>query len=170
MRMVFSGHMRLTLIAAASENNVIGKDNAIPWTLPEDFKHMRSLTDGKPLIMGRKTHESIGRPLPNRLNIVVTHDAGREFPGCVAVTSLEEGIAKAEQSGAGEAFIFGGERLYRDALPVADRIELTRVHAQVEGDAFFPAIPDGWEVIREERHEADDKHRYPFTFLTYERR
>lgn len=161
----------LSMIAAADEANVIGGGNKLLWKLPLDFAHMKELTMGKPLIMGRKTHESIGRPLPGRLNIVVTRDPAKDFAGCIAVGSLEEGIEAARASGAEEAVIFGGEQLYRLAMPLVDKIYLTRVHARVEGgDTFFPEIPmEQWALVSSERHEADADHAHAFTFETYER-
>jgi len=162
--------MHITLLAAASENNAIGKDNALLWRLPLDFERMKQLTMGKPLIMGRKTHESIGRALPGRQNIVVTHREV-QFPGCDTVHSLAEALALAQKSGADEAFIFGGGEIYREAMPLADRIELTRVEGEFEGDAFFPDINSSeWELLHEERHEKDDKHAHAFRFLTYQRK
>lgn len=163
--------MILTLIAAAADDDAIGKENAMPWKLPADWKRMKTLTMGKPLIMGRKTHESIGRPLPGRLNVVVTRDARKAYDGCVTALTLEDGIEAAKASGAEEAFIFGGAQLYALALPKADRIQLTRVHMRIaDADAFFPAIPEGeWKKAFSERHEADAEHACAFTFETYER-
>lgn len=163
--------MILSMVAAADEANAIGGGNKLLWKLPEDWKRMKELTKGKPLIMGRKTHESIGRPLPGRLNIVVTRHVNRRYEGCAVVTSLEDAIATAKASGAKEAVIFGGEQLYRLAMPLADRIHLTRVHARVQGgDAFFPEIPAGeWKRVFEEHHEADAEHAHAYTFETWER-
>lgn len=162
--------MLLSMIAAASENNVIGKDNALPWSLPDDLARLRVITAGKPLIMGRKTHESIGRPLPGRLNIVVTRDPQRTYAGCTVVTSLAAALAAAEASGAAEAVIFGGAELYAQALPTAQRIYLTRVHTQLDGDAHFPPLPPGeWTEVSREEHAADAQHVHGFTFLVYER-
>jgi dihydrofolate reductase len=167
--------MLITLIAAADENNVIGGSNRLLWTLDGDFRRMQALTTGHPIIMGRKTHQSIGRVLPKRTNLVVTSDPSSVLQGAHPVSSLDDAIAYArmEEEGVpgGTAFIFGGEQIYRAALPVADRIELTRVHAKVEGgDAYFPEIPAGqWRLVASERHEADDKNEYPFTFETYDR-
>jgi dihydrofolate reductase len=163
--------MIVTLYAAADENNVIGRGNALPWKLRGDFKRMQAQTTGHTLIMGRKTHESIGRALPNRRNIVVTRDTGRFFVGCEIAGSLEQAIEMAREKGETEAFIFGGEQIYRLAMPIADRIRLTRVHAAVEGgDAFFPEIPAGeWRLTESERHEQDPDNEHAFTFETYER-
>lgn len=167
--------MLITLIAAADEHNVIGGNNRMLWRLDGDFRRMQALTTGHPIIMGRKTHASIGRVLPDRKNVVVTRFPEHVLPGAHAVASLEQALdlARAWELGKpdGEAFIFGGERMYRESLAIADRIQLTRVHAIVNGgDAFFPDIPrDQWRKVASERHEADDKNQYPFTFETYER-
>lgn len=163
--------MILSMVAAADEANAIGGGNTLLWKLPEDWKRMKELTKGKPLIMGRKTHESIGRALPGRLNIVVTRDMTRRYEGCAVVTSLEDGIATARASGAKEAVIFGGEQLYRLALPRTDVIHLTRVHTRVAGaDAFFPELPaSDWHKTFSEAHEADAEHKYAYTFETWER-
>jgi dihydrofolate reductase len=163
--------MRITLLAAADENNVIGAENALPWKLPLDFQRMKKLTMGKPLIMGRKTHESIGRALPGRRNIVITRKKSAKFPGCDVVHSLEEALALAKKDRKSDAIIFGGAEIYAQALPIADRIELTRVHARFKGDAHFPEFsPEEWELVARERHEADAQHAVPFSFLTYDRR
>ncbi|MDO8648527.1 MAG: dihydrofolate reductase [Candidatus Peregrinibacteria bacterium] len=162
--------MILSLIAAADEGNVIGKDNALLWRLPGDFARMKELTKGHTLIMGRKTHESIGRALPNRRNIVISRQEGIEFPGCEVTSSLEDALALARESGDEEVFIFGGGEVYRQALPLAHRIYLTRVHAHFDGDAFFPELPQKeWLEIQSEPHDADDENPYAHTFLVYER-
>jgi dihydrofolate reductase len=162
--------MTISLIAAASENNVIGKDGTLPWHLPNDLKRFRSLTTGHPIIMGRRTFESIGHPLPQRHNIVVTHRRDLALPECEVVGSLEDAIASAKRDKSEEIFIIGGGTLYKEALPFADRIHLTRVHATVDGDTFFPELPETeWREAEREPHEADDEHVYAYTFLTYER-
>lgn len=159
--------MKVVLIAAASENNVIGRDGQIPWHLSDDLKHFRELTDGHPVIMGRKTFESIGHPLPNRRNIVTTRQ-NITLAQCEVAHSVDEALRHCE--GEPEAWVIGGGEIYREALPKADRIELTRVHVDVDGDAFFPEIDlSQWRVTKEYRHEADEHHLYPFTFQTYER-
>ncbi len=159
-------------MVAASENDVIGKDGHIPWRQQADLDFMRDKTAGCPLIMGRKTHEAIGRPLPGRRNIVVTHQK-LEFPGCDVVSSVEEGIELAKKDHPQEVFIFGGGEIYRAAIPFADRMYLTRIHAQVEGDAYFPSPMidwNNWQEVSRERHEADTGNDYPYTFLIYERK
>lgn len=163
--------MRISLIVAASENNVIGVKGALPWHLPNDFARMKQLTMGHPIIMGRKTHESIGRVLPGRRNIVVTRQQGKEFPGCDVVGSLQQALGVAKQDKVEEVFIFGGGEMYREALPLADRVYMTRVHAKVEGDALFPELPTGeWTERSRERHEADEWHAHAYSFVEYERR
>ena len=162
----------ITMIAAASENNAIGKDNDLLWHLPHDFKRFKQLTTGHPIIMGRKTFESFPNTLPNRTHIIITRDKSyrTEFPDCVVVHSLEEAFDSLEESE--ESFIIGGGDIYSLAMPYADVIELTRVHHTfIEADAFFPEIKEKeWELVREEIHPKDDKHAYDFTYLTYHRK
>jgi len=156
----------LTLIVAAAENDVIGRDGQLPWHLPADLRHFKAITMGKPILMGRKTHESIGRPLPGRANIVITRQSGYQAAGCHVAHSLEEALALAHAEGAGEVMVIGGAELYADALPRADRILMTRVHASLDGDVRFPPLePDAWQVLAVERHEADGRHAYPFSFM-----
>ncbi len=164
--------MLVSLIAAASENNVIGKGNALPWDLPRELRYFRDTTRGKPVIMGRKTYDSIGRPMPGRHNIVVSRDAGLRIAGCDTATSVEEAIALAQEDGAGEIFVIGGEQLYRAALPLCDRIYLTRVHTVIEGgEAFFPAFDmTEWEEIKNEEHPADNENPLAYTIHVYQRK
>ena len=163
--------MILSLVAAVSDNNVIGKDGTLPWRLPDDLKHFHDLTVGHPVIMGRKTYESIPeehRPLPDRTNIILTRQ-DIDVPGCVVVHSFEEALRMSDGR-MEEIFVIGGAEVYRQALPLAQRIYLTRVHANVDGDAFFPDVSwDEWREVSREEHAADARHVYPFTFLTYER-
>jgi dihydrofolate reductase len=161
--------MILSLVVAASENNVIGKNNALPWKLPDDLRHFRELTKGKPIIMGRKTCESIGRALPDRLNIVITRQDDFEYEGVVRASSLDDAIKIAQESNAEEACVIGGGEIYKQALEKADRIYLTRVHATIDGDAFFTFDASKWCVTAKEDHPKDDMHQYEMTFLTYER-
>lgn len=159
----------ITLIAAVARNGVIGKDNALPWHLPEDLKHFKQLTTGHTVIMGRKTWESLPerfRPLPGRLNIVVTRNAGYVAPGATVVTSLEA----AQKVGAGGTplFVIGGAELYAHALPLAQRLELTEIDAQIVGDAYFPRIDRGqWREI--ERRPGLSAAGLGYAFVTYER-
>jgi dihydrofolate reductase len=162
--------MLLTIVVAACDNNVIGKGNELLYRLPKDFARMKALTMGKPLIMGRKTHESIGRVLPGRRNIVITRHPEKVMKGAEAVGSLTEAIDLAEKSGAEEAVIFGGAQIYIQILPFVSKIHLTRIHASPEGDAFFPEIePTAWKEVFREEHSADNEHPVAFTFIDYVR-
>lgn len=168
--------MLLSLIVAASENNVIGKDNRLPWHLPDDLKRFKALTKGHPVIMGRKTFESIGHPLPDRRNIVVSRQLEVAPAGCQLAHSLTEAIdiAKARQFDEVEAptemFVIGGALLFDEAIDLADRLYLTRVHAQIDGDVLLPEIElEQWREISREEHGKDDEHEYAFTFIDYEK-
>lgn len=159
------------MIVAAAENGVIGRDGALPWRLPDDLKRFKQLTLGHPIIMGRKTWESIGRPLPGRLNIVVTRQQAYAADGCRVVASLQEALAVAREAGTGQAFVIGGADLYTLALPLADCIHLTRVQAAVEGDTHLPAIPwSEFDQVEAEPHAADERHEYAFVFEIWRRR
>lgn len=160
--------MRISLVVAAAENGVIGADNKLPWHLPDDLRRFKALTMGKPILMGRKTHESIGRPLPGRTNIVITRQRGLALPGCIVVNTLEQATAAA--GGAAEIAIIGGAQLYALALSSAQVIQLTRVHAQPPGDARFPALlPHEWRERVIGTHAADERHAFAFTFVELER-
>ena len=160
--------MTLSCIVAVSENGVIGRKNELPWKLSADLRRFKQLTTGHAIIMGRKTFDSIGRPLPNRTSIVMTRDLGYESPGVVVVHSFDQAVAACQDQQ--EAFVIGGEAVFREALPQARRLYLTRVHKNVEGDAYFPeAELAGWKLLQQERHSEDDKNDYPFTFCVYER-
>ncbi len=166
--------MRIAMIVAAAENGVIGRNNALPWHLPEDLKYFRRTTMGKPIIMGRKTYESIGKPLPGRHNIVVTRNPEWQADGVLAVTSLEEALARAEDfgliEGCEEALVIGGAALYALALPLVERLYFTQVHAQVAGDAYLPPLDlAGWRELSRERHAADGPNPYDYSFVVYER-
>lgn len=143
---------RLALIAAMGRNRVIGRNNKLPWHLPEDLKYFRAMTWGKPIIMGRKTFDSLGRPLPGRTNIVLTNQGELQLPGALVVTSIEEALAAAEGQalldGVDEVMVIGGEKIYRQFLKKADRLYLTLVEAEPEGDAWFPPTePDDWAQV-----------------------
>ena len=160
--------MRITLIAAVSENGVIGRGNALPWHLPADLQRFKRLTTGHAVVMGRKTWESIRRPLPHRRNIVISGSPGFHPAGATVVPTFGAAVEAAHDIS--ELFAIGGSRVFEAALPLSDRLELTRVHAQVPGDAFFPKLDfSEWKLIAEERYPADDEHAYPFSFLTYEK-
>jgi dihydrofolate reductase len=160
----------LTIIAAAAENNALGKDNQLLWHLPEDFKRFKALTSGHYIIMGRKTFESFPKPLPNRTHIIITRQLDYPAPeGCIVVPSLEKAIGLCPKNE--EAFVIGGGEIYQQALDVVDKIDVTRVHTTLDADTFFPTIdPTTWEMVFEEFHPKDEKHAFDFTFLTYVRR
>lgn len=162
----------VAMIAAMSTNRVIGVGNRLPWYLPEDLKRFKTKTRGKPLVMGRKTFESIGRPLPGRLNIVVTRDASYRHEGIRVCHSLDAALALADQQalidGADEVMVMGGGEIYRLALPVAEKLYLTEVAVEIEGDAFFPVIDDEW--IEVEREAGEPRAGQPdYAFVQYRR-
>ena len=162
--------MKITLIAAMAENRVIGRDNALPWHLPADLARFKQRTEGHVVIMGRRTFESVGRPLPNRRSIVVTRKHDYHPPGAEIAHSLDEAIERGRETEREEIFILGGAEIYALALPDVDRLELTIVHADVSGDTFFPECDlSEWKLIDQQRHEADDRHAHAFSFRTYER-
>ena len=157
----------LTLIAATSTNNALGKDNQLVWHLPDDFKRFKALTSEHYIIMGRKTFESFPKPLPNRTHVIITRNTSYEAPeGCIVVLSLEEAIKICPKNE--EIFIIGGGEIYKQSIDMADKVELTRVHTTVEADTFFPEInPEQWELVFEELHLKDEKHAFDFTFQTF---
>lgn len=158
----------ISLIAAMAHNRVIGKDNQMPWHMPADLKHFKATTLGKPVIMGRKTFESIGRALPGRQNIVVTRDASFEAPGCDIAHSLEAAVSLAGD--VAEIIIMGGGQLYQAALPMANRMYLTFIDLSTEGDAHFPAWDsEEWVIVDRETHSHDDKNPYDYSFVKLER-
>lgn len=158
--------MTIILIAAAAENNALGKDNRMLWHLPDDFKRFKALTTGHPIIMGRKTLESMGRPLPNRTNIVITRQEDYRAEGCVIAHSLGDALALCPQDE--EVYIIGGGEVYRQAMDKADVIELTRVHTTIDADTYFPEIdPAGWKKEAKIFHPKDEKHALEFTFETW---
>jgi dihydrofolate reductase len=158
----------ISLIVAASTNNVIGVAGGLPWHLSDDLKRFKALTMGKPIIMGRKTYESIGRALPGRQNIVITTQNKYAADGCDVVASVEEAIAVAGD--ADEVMVIGGGEIYRQFLPLADRIHMTRVDVDVAGDTGFPEISDEvWREVAREEHRADDANDHDFAIVTYSR-
>jgi dihydrofolate reductase len=160
--------MLISLIVAMDEASVIGRDNALPWRLPEDLKRFKALTMGKPILMGRKTFESIGRPLPGRENLVLTRSPGWYREGATTVHSINEAIASAK--GAAELIVIGGEEVFKAALPLARRIYLTEVHAHVAGDTTFPPFDRlQWRETWRSARPADERHAFAMTFLTLER-
>jgi len=158
---------RLSLIVAVAQNGVIGRGNELPWHIPEDFTWFKRHTEGCPIIMGRKTFESIGRVLPGRINVIITRNRSYTAEGARVYHSLEEGLAKLDQEGHDEIFIIGGSQIFDESIELVDRIYLTRVHRDFEGDAHLPPIPETrFRTIFEERHEGD----VPFTFYIYEKK
>jgi dihydrofolate reductase len=165
--------MIVSLIAALTKNNVIGKNNDLPWRLPDDMKYFMQTTKGHYVIMGRKNYDSIPekfRPLPNRTNIVVTRQKNFLAPHCIVVNSLEEGLALAREAGQQEAFIIGGAEIYSRSLDYAHRLYLTEIQGEIEGDTYFPEFdkPD-WKEVSRRHHAADERHAFAFDFVIYEK-
>ncbi len=158
----------ISLIVAASENNVIGRAGDLPWKLPDDLRHFKQLTMGKPVVMGRKTWESLRRPLPGRQNVVITHQRDYAAEGCDVVNYPAAALQATRP--AEDVMIIGGGRVYEQFLRRANRIYLTRVHANIDGDAWFPQLDDDWQRVTQEHHPADERHEHGFTFETWERR
>mgnify|MGYP003583788237 CR=1 FL=1 len=163
--------MRVSLVAALDRNRGIGRGNAMPWHLPDDFRHFKALTLGKPILMGRRTAQSLGRALPGRLNLVLTRGGQVPFDGMRAVASIDEALSVAQAEGAQELCVIGGGEVYALALPRADVLHLTEVDAIVaDADAFFPARdPAQWREVEREAHAADAKHAFAFDFVEYRR-
>ncbi|MFY0657240.1 MAG: dihydrofolate reductase [Neptunomonas phycophila] len=166
--------MRLAMIVAQSSNRVIGRDNKLPWYLPGDLKYFKQATMGKPIIMGRKTFESIGKPLPGRLNIVISRDASFTAQGIKVVMSLPDAIELAESQalidGVDEAMIIGGAQIYALALPEVERLYITQVHADIEGDAYFPEFNRSqWTELGREDFSAQGPNPYDYSFIVYQR-
>lgn len=160
---------KISIVVAVSSNNAIGKDNQLLWHLPADLKHFKEITTGHPIIMGRKTYDSIGRPLPNRRNIVITRNKDLSIAGVEIVGSIAEAISLCAQEN--EVFIIGGAEIYKHALPLTNSIYLTVVHQHYEADAFFPELNENeWATIHQEYHEADEKNSVAYTFSTLERK
>ena len=160
--------MIVSLVLAMSENRVIGRDGGLPWHLPKDLQHFKKLTVDHTVIMGRKTFDEIKHPLDNRRNVVVSRNPDFQPRGATVVPSLDEALALGATER--EVFVIGGGEIFRLALPRADWLYLTIVHASVEGDTYFPSFDaTAWALEEEERHEADEKHAYAFTFRTYSR-
>ncbi len=158
---------KISIIVAIAENNAIGKDNKLLWYLSDDLKRFKRITSGHQVIMGRNTYLSLPvRPLKNRMNVVITDDPDEVFEGCITVRSIEDAMKLCKEDE--ESFVIGGGSVYRQFMPVATKLYITKVHKDFEADTFFPEIDDNeWELIEEEYHPADEKHEYPFTFLTY---
>jgi dihydrofolate reductase len=160
----------ITLIAAVADNGVIGAEGGMPWHLPADLAHFKRLTLGKPVLMGRLTWEAIGRPLPGRANLVLTRDLHWRAEGAERVTSLDQALDVARNAGAAELMVIGGAEVYRQALPRAARIYLTRVHAEPWGDTWFPELdPDEWREVGRREQLADEQNGWDLTFVALER-
>jgi dihydrofolate reductase len=160
--------VKISIIVAAATNNVIGRDGELPWRLPEDLKRFKQLTSGKPVIMGRLTYESIGKPLPDRRNIVLSARKGLNIEGCEVVDTPDAAIRLA--GGAEEVMVIGGGGIYSQMLPMADRIYMTRINATVDGDTFFPELDDNeWQVVDRVDFPADESRQFGFSFVTLDR-
>ncbi len=160
---------RISLIVAMARNRVIGTNNTLPWHLPADLKHFKALTMGHHIVMGRKTYESIGKPLPGRISVVVTRNAGYAPPGVITANSLEAAISACD--GENEIFIIGGAELYRQSITFADRIYLTEIDADISGDAHFTELDHTlWKEAGRESHVRDEKNAYPYQFVIYDRK
>ena len=159
----------IIMIAAAAENNALGKDNKIIWHLPNDYKRFRKLTSGHHIIMGRKTYESLGKPLPDRKHIIITNQENYQVEDCIIVNSMEKALDACPSNE--DSYIIGGAEIYNLGMPFADKLEITRVHESFEGDAYFPEIDDTkWNLENSVFNMKDDKHNYDYTYNTYLRR
>jgi len=164
--------MDVSFVVAMSRDRVIGRGGELPWRLPRDLKHFRELTWGKPIVMGRKTHESLGRPLPGRTNIILTRRPAFPAPGCMVVGSIDEALDQARATGSDEVMIVGGGEVYRDFLPLCSKVHLTLVEGDFEGDTFFPVDLLGsveWRTAHEERWEADERNPHDARYLVLKR-
>ncbi len=160
--------MHLSAIVAMSENRVIGINNRLPWHLPADLRHFKTLTWNKPILMGRKTYQSIGRALPNRCNVVITRDTRFDAPGCVVVDSIETALAAVAYSE--EVFVIGGMQLFEQLLPQTERIYMTIVHHHFAGDVYFPELNHAeWHAVERKDYAADEQNPYAYSFITLER-
>ena len=160
--------MIISIIVAIDEQGLIGKDNDLPWKLSADLQYFSRVTMGKPLIMGRNTHESIGRALPGRKNIIISRNLKYQAEGCFVVTSIEAALQEAET--ADEVMVMGGASLYAQMLPQANRLYLTQVHAHLVGDTWFPDWqPEKWNEVQREDYPADEKNEYPYSFIVFEK-
>lgn len=160
---------KITLIVAAAENNIIGKNNQMPWHLPNDFKYFKKNTLEHSVVMGRKTYESIGKPLPDRRNIILTRDLKYSNEEVDVANSIQEIINYCRDER--EIFIIGGAEVYKQTLPLANKVLMTRVHTTLDGDAAFPELMDyDWQLVTAEKHKKDDKHAFDYTFEVWERR
>ncbi len=158
----------ISLIVAAAENNAIGKNNQLLWHLPNDLKFFKNTTWGMPVVMGRKTFESFNKPLPGRFNIVITRQADWKAEGVLVAADLQDALQKATETNCNEIFIIGGGEIYKQALEMADKIYLTRVHTEIDGDTFFPVLDESkWNLISNHDFSADEKHQFDYSFQTW---
>jgi dihydrofolate reductase len=158
----------VSIIVAMADNRAIGKDNELLWHLPDDFKHFKAITMAKPILMGRKTYQSIGRPLPGRKNIVVTRDAAFTADGVLVVNSIDAALDAAKEDA--EVMVIGGASFYQQMLPLADRLYVTHVHHRFDADTFFPEIDaDQWRLVEQTEHAADERHAFSFSFIEYQK-
>ena len=166
--------MIVSAIAAVSKNMVIGKDNDLPWRLPDDMKFFMETTKGHHVIMGRKNYDSLKgkfKPLPNRTNIVITRQKDFEAPGCIVLNDITQAISIAEAAGETECFIIGGAEIYKLAMQQTDRLYLTEINAEIQGDTFFPAVnKTEWKEVLRKHHDKDERHAYEFDFVVYDRK
>ena len=163
--------MKISMIAAMAHDRVIGKDNQMPWHMPADLAHFKRVTLGKPVLMGRKTFESIGRPLPGRRNLVISRNPDYQADGIEVVGSVEAALALLADNEVAEVMVIGGGHLYAELLPKADCLYLTRIELEVEGDTRFPAFADEqWQCVEREVHQADEKNPHPYRFETWRRK
>jgi dihydrofolate reductase len=158
----------ISLIVAAAKNNAIGKDNQLLWHLPNDLKFFKNTTWGMPVIMGRKTFEAVNKPLPGRFNIIITRQKDWKAEGVIVAADLQDAIKKAAATNSKEIFIIGGGEIYKQGIEIADKIYLTRVHAELNGDTFFPVIDESkWHLNASQDFAADDKHAFAYSFQTW---
>ncbi|OGM14487.1 hypothetical protein A3A76_05810 [Candidatus Woesebacteria bacterium RIFCSPLOWO2_01_FULL_39_23] len=163
--------MKVSIIVAVAENNVIGAKNKLPWYLPADLKHFKELTTGHHILMGQKTYESIGKPLPDRVNIILSEDPNYHAKECIVVNSINEGVELAKSENEHEFFIIGGASVYKQMLPFTDKIYMTKIHNNFDGDVYFPNIDDkNWREISKESHTKDDKNPFDYDFIILEKR
>ena len=162
--------MTISLIVAVAKNNAIGKDGKLPWHLPNDMKHFKNVTWGMPILMGRKTFESLGKALPGRKNIVITRQLTWKAEGAIAVKNMQDALFVAKETDAKEVMVIGGGEIYKMLFEKARRIYMTRVEAEPEADTFFPSLkPEEWHLMSQQNYEADEKNAYNYSFQTWER-
>ncbi|MHA6247298.1 dihydrofolate reductase [Pontibacter sp. CAU 1760] len=160
----------IAIVVAAAENNVIGKDNNLIWHLPADLRHFKQMTMGHPIVMGRKTYESIGKPLPGRTTVIITSQEDYKAEGCIITYSVQEALDEAKKLDEA-VYIIGGAEIYKQALPLTDTVYLTRIHQAFEGDVSFPALDTAdWVTVSAEHHQPDEKNPYSYSFLELQRK